>query len=872
MAPTALNKLDTPQMKWLSRILKSVIILAFIAVINGLIGAVAIYFYLAPGLPEIDTLRDVQFQVPLRVYSEDNKLIAEYGEKRREPLEHDQIPENMIQAVLAAEDSNFYSHPGVDYRGLLRAGVSLIMTGKKKQGGSTITMQVARNFFLTRKKTFTRKLSEIMLALKIEKELSKEEILELYMNKIYLGHRSYGVGAAAKVYYGKDINEISLAQTAMIAGLPKAPSRYNPIANPPRATIRRNYVLGRMKELGYIDEAAYEEALNAPVTAKRHTAKIEAEAPYIAEMVRSDMVERFGQEAYTGGYRVYTTVNTELQETANLAVRSVLDAYSERHGYHGPEARLEAIPEDPEALQKKLADFPTIGNLIPGVITQVDEKAIQVTLRDHGPVSVDWDNLNWARRFKDTNIRGPKLKKAADAFTIGDIVRLRQVEKKEDKKKAKKTDETEQEPQLVWRLAQIPKNASALVALNPRDGAIISLVGGYDFYYSKFNRANQAKRQPGSGFKAFIYSAALENGFTAASVINDAPVVFNDASLEGAWRPENYSGKWFGPTRLRFALTKSRNLISIRLLRSMGIRRALNHIEKFGFEKETLPANLSLALGSANVTPLEMAKGYAVLANGGFLVEPYLIKRIEQNFEDVIYEAEPLLACPSCSDEELEAAAKMLEEAKAKAAAKQTETAGEVQPVEMQENETEELALEEQPPRYAPRVISEENRYIMYSMMQDVIQRGTAVRAKVLGRKDLAGKTGTTNDQRDAWFNGFNQSIVANVWVGFDDNSKLGRGEVGGRAALPAWIDFMKVALKDTKDQSPRMPNDLVTVRIDPKTGLRAPAGFDGAMFEVFRPDHVPEMLPVSEIVVDPIFAEDVSPEEATREPAADLF
>ena len=773
-------------MKWLVKIFKFLVVTGFLGALGGAIALGVAYYYVEPELPNIDNLRDVRLQVPLKVFSHEGKLIAEFGEQRRDPLSYEQIPRTMVQAVLSAEDANFFTHPGVDYRGLLRAGLQLALTGKKKQGGSTITMQVARNFYLTRQKTYTRKLSEILLALRIEEELSKPEILELYLNKIYLGQRAYGVGAAAQVYYGKRVDELDLAQTAMIAGLPKAPSTFNPLANAPRAIERRNYVLGRMLELGFIDRRAYENAIAQPVTASRYAPPIEVEAPFIAEMVRADMVERFGEEAYTGGYSAFTTVRDNEQTAANRAVRNALDAYSERHGYYGPEDRLDPLPSDEAGLDAVMADRPTIGELRPAVVTAIADQSASLYLGNGERGTLGWEGIEWARPFIDTDRRGPKPKAVADVLKPGDLIRVRRVA---------------QDQETTWRLAQIPRAAGGLVALDPLDGAVRALVGGYDFYYSKFNRVTQAKRQPGSGFKAFIYSAALDNGFTPASLINDAPVVFDDPSLEGAWRPENYSGKFFGPTRLRYALTKSRNLVSIRLLRSMGVEAALEHIARFGFDPDELPKNLSLALGSADVTLLQMARAYAVLANGGYLIDPYFVERIEQEGTGVIYQAAPSRVCRDCDN-----------------TAAGTAQGG----------------------TPAPRVLDERNRYLMYSMMQDVIRSGTATKARELGRQDLAGKTGTTNDQRDAWFNGFNQHLVANTWVGFDDNSKLGRGEVGGRAALPAWMDFMREALKDVPDEEPEMPEDIVMLRIDPSTGLLADAATEDAIFEVFRAEDAP--------------------------------
>ena len=812
-------------MTWLKKLLKFGLILSFVGALLGAGALAAAYFYISPNLPDIEELRKVQLQVPLKVYSAEGELIAEFGEKRRSPVKYEELPERMVQAIVSAEDANFFSHPGVDIRGLLRAGIKLVLTGQRKQGGSTITMQVARNFYLSRKKTYLRKLYEIFLALRIEEELSKGEILELYLNKIYLGHRSYGVGAAARVYYGKNLDELTLAETAMIAGLPKAPSAYNPLANPPRALLRRNYVLGRMLELDYIDQATHAEAVQQPITAKRYSPDIQVEAPYIAEMVRAEMVERYGAEAYTGGYDVFTTINGPAQTAANAALRKALDNYSERHGYRGPESQTE-LPQSEEQRDDLLAAYTPVGELLPGLVLATEEQTASVYLGQGRSVTLPWQGLSWARAYQDTNRRGAAPKTAADILAAGDLVRVREA--------------TDEQGNNYWRLAQVPKVSGALISIKSRDGAIQALVGGYDFYSSKFNRVTQAIRQPGSGFKAFIYSAALEHGFTPASLINDAPVVFNDPSLEGAWRPENYSGKFFGPTRLRYALTKSRNLVSIRLLRNIGVNPALQHISLFGFNPDDMPHNLSLALGSANVTPLQMARGYAVLANGGFLVEPYLITRIEQNGE-ALFEANPAIACDDC-----------VEQAPSQPALSE--------------------AQEPDAPNLAPRVISKQNRFLMYSMMQDVITSGTAVRARKLGRRDIAGKTGTTNDQRDAWFNGYNQSIVTNVWVGFDNNDKLGRGEVGGRAALPAWIDYMRVALDGMPDESPAVPIGIVSARIDPETGLRAPAGTPGAIFEMFSEDNLPEMMSSSATAGSTGGGSGASGSGSTTAPVTDLF
>ncbi len=739
------------------------------------------YLHFRSELPSIDNLQEIQLQIPMRVFSADGKLIAQYGEKRRDPVRYEDIPENLVHAFLAAEDQNFFRHYGIDPAGLARAAVTLVLSGKKRQGGSTITMQVARNYYLTRQRTFTRKIREIFLALHIEQELSKENILELYLNKIYLGHRAYGIKAAGQVYYGKPLEQLTLAETAMVAGLPKAPSRYNPVTNPRRALQRRNYVIQRMLALGYVSKEQADVALNAPVTAELHRAKVELEAPYLAEMVREQLVREYGADAYTSGINIYTTVSSKLQQAANRGLRKALEDYDKRHGWRGAEKHYAPLPEDNDSLDQLLAEIRPVQQLIPAIITGLEEKSAQAYLGKGQHIQIDWKGLSWARPYEDESHRGAKPKTASDILKTGDLVRI--LEQQDD------------EGNSYWQLSQIPAVAGALVSLDPVDGSLNALIGGYDFYSSKFNRATQAKRQPGSGFKPIIYSAALEAGYTAASLINDAPVVMENNGDDDTWRPKNYSGKFYGPTRLRWALTKSRNLVSIRLLRAMGVAHALEHAQRFGLDPDQLPHTLSLALGSGEVTPLQMARAYAVLANGGYLIEPWFIQRIEKNRE-TIFEAEPLIAgeCEDC--------------------------------------------------RQAPRTLPEENRYIMYSMMQDVITRGTAIRARALGHSDLAGKTGTTNEQRDAWFTGYNQHIVTTVWTGFDDNSRLGKGEVGGRVALPAWIEFMKVALEDIPDDPPVMPSSLVTVRIDKNTGLQVAGNSPDSMFEIFRPGNEP---PVSE-------------------------
>ena len=807
--PKSTETPDKPKTSKTRKLSKFIFYLFLIGSIIGAAGVAAIYLYISPNLPSVQSLKDVQFQVPLRIYSADDKLMGEFGEKRRLPLRYNQFPEQLVHAFLGAEDDRFFVHPGVDYHGLLRAVKVMIATGQKAQGGSTITMQVARNFFLSTEKTFLRKFSEILLALRIEQELSKEDILSLYLNKIYLGNRSYGVGAAARVYYGRDIDKLTIAEMAMIAGLPKAPSRYNPIVNPDRALIRRNYVLRRMLELEFIDDSTFKTEVARPVTAKLSSQGIELEAPYAAEMVRKEMVERYGDEAYTGGYTVRTRIVSNLQRKANDAVRYNLLAYEERHGYRGAEDHLDTLeysePEDWRKMLRKMDDHPL---LKAGVVIEVNDDSVMVYLENGRIAHVCWKGLKWAAPYVNGNIVGAKPKNAYQILSEGDVIRIYDAGKGR------------------WSLGQIPEVSGAIVSLDVKNGAIQAVVGGYDFYRSKFNRATQAKRQPGSNIKPFVYSSALEKGYTAARLINDAPVVFNDPGLEEAWRPENYSGKIYGPTRLREALVKSRNLVSIRILRDIGIKYAINYVKRFGFNAKELPRDLSLALGSASLTPLEIARAYATFANGGYLIEPHIIDRIVGSNSELLYQSNPPTVCPKC---EQAIAAEEIDD----------DPSGETDMITLMESES--AAEDQAVVNLAKRVVSAENVYIMTTILRDIVQHGTGRRAKVLKRNDLAGKTGTTNDQRDAWFSGFNSDVATTAWVGFDDSHPLGDRETGARAALPMWINYMREALKGLPQKPLIQPSGIVTVRIDPESGMLAGSDFPKAIFESFRKQYVPK-------------------------------
>lgn len=810
----------------MKKLFRRLIVLLLVSLLLGAATVGITYLVLEPDLPDVETLRDVQLQVPLRVFSEDGKLIGIFGEKRRIPVTVQQMPDFLKQAFLAGEDARFYEHPGIDYQGITRAVVSLLTTGEKSIGGSTITQQLARNFFLTSEKTWTRKIKEAFLALKIEQQLSKDEILELYLNKIFLGYRAYGVGAAAEVYYGKSTNQLSLAQCAMIAALPKAPSRINPITSPDRAIERRDYVLSRMLELGYIDQIQYDAAATEPDRAYYHGAIAEISAPYVAEMVRVMALRTLGAKAYTGGFIVTTTINSRLQTAANLAVSNGLEEYDQRHGFRGPEAHVDlAEGSTTSDWAEILLPHQPISGLEPGLVIEIGDGLALVYLRNGQTIALSLDDMKWAAPFIDRNRKGRAPKTTEDLVTPGDIVRARL-----------HNDGT-------WKLGQLPEVEAALVSMDPRSGDIKALVGGYDFARSKFNRVTQGRRQPGSSFKPVIYSAALENGFTVASLVNDAPIVFEDSELERTWKPQNFSEKFYGPTRLREAMVNSRNLVSIRLLRHIGIDYARNYGQRFGFDKADLPANLSMALGSASLTPLSMARAYSVFANGGYLVTPQYVRTISDSEGRVVYRTLPATICDDCKPEALVAEELEIPMDRAKPQLRTleitTDTTTRDEDASQSGSRMAPMPVEE---NYAEQTITPQNAYLVRSMMMDVVRRGTGVRAMELGRKDLAGKTGTTNEQRDAWFSGYNSNLVTSVWVGFDNHEPLGRRELGGRAALPVWIEYMGVALEGVEDKPPIMPDGLAQARIDPETGLLATLDNPDGVMEIFQAGNLPPM------------------------------
>jgi len=735
----------------------------FYSLILGLVIISSVYFYYTPQIPSVSELRDTQLNLPLRVYSKDDQLIAEFGEYRRRPVTYEEVPDDLRNAFISIEDARFYDHKGIDFRGIARAALSAFKSRRVTQGASTITMQVARNFYLSNARTLDRKLREALLALKIEDDLSKEEILELYLNKIFLGKRSYGVGSAAEIYYGKKVEELTLAQSAMIAGLPKAPSKYNPITNPTRAKVRRDYILKRMFELDYITESAFETAVKEDLSATIHTVESQTYAPYMAEMARTDAIKRFGEEnIYKLGLKIYTTLDSDEQDNAISTLRNNLINYTKRHGYRGAEDQVSlSAVKTTQTKQSKLKEYKIFAKLYPALVTAVDDKKATLEVYQQSkPIQLSLKEMSWARKYINENRRGKKPKKVNDVLNLGDIVRV------------------EKNRKGIWNLSQLPKATGALVSMNPQNGAIEAIAGGFDFTYSKFNRALQAKRQPGSSFKPFIYAAALAKGLSPATTIEDKSLELENST----WDPKNYGHEEGGPTRLRVALAKSKNLVSIRLLQEIGLGYAIQYAKRFGFKKRALPADLTLSLGTGSATPLEMATAYSSFANGGYKVESHYIRKIVDKNDNVIFEADPITVCPSCLS-----------------------------------NNNSNKKYVNHP---AKRIMKPEIHYQITSMLQSVTQAGTAARTNRLNRTDLAGKTGTTDDQKDAWFAGFTPSKVAIVWVGFDQIAPLGKKETAADAALPIWMDFMKIALKDDKQQGWKVPRGLINVELDAETGM----------------------------------------------------
>jgi penicillin-binding protein 1A len=727
-----------------------------------LVGYAAAIVY--PALPSLEALTSYNPKVPLQIYSSEGYLLGEFGEERRALVKIDEVPDGLRKAILAAEDERFYEHGGVDYIGVLRAVLHNFTAGSAKQGASTITMQVARNFFLSTEKTFTRKFHEALLAFKIEHSLTKDQILEIYINQIYLGQRAYGFASAAQAYFGKNLRDLNLAEMAMLAGLPKAPSRYNPVVNPQRAKERQLYVLRRMRELDFVSAAQFEEASQTPIQVRRDQPEFATRADYFAEMVRQAVFERYQDDTYTKGFKVYTTLSKRHQDAAYAALRRGVMDYDERHGYRGAEAHFD-LPKTvtDEALEDILQEQADSDDVYAALVLEVGAKGVKAYRRGGEVIEISGEGLKFAR-----SMLGDKVP-ANRRLRRGALVRV------------------QKDAQGAWKIVQLPQVEAGLVSIDPTDGAVRALVGGFDFSRNKFNHVTQAYRQPGSSFKPFIYSAALEKGFTPATVINDAPILI-DAAETGSvpWEPKNFDGGFDGPIRMRTALTKSKNLVSIRILQAIGPQYAQDYVARFGFDPKLHPAYLTMALGAGSATMLEMAAAYSVFANTGYRVTPYFITRVEDGSGKVLARATPVRAGEG-----------------------------------------------------ALRVIDSRNAYVMYSMMQDVIRGGTGARAMALGRGDLAGKTGTTNDQMDAWFAGFQRHLTTVVWMGFDLPRSLGPNETGAVAALPIWVEYMGAALKDVPEDSPPVPEGVVAARIDPETGMRE-IGIDGGMVEYFFHENLP--------------------------------
>ena len=912
----------------LKSVIRSLVVFGIVGLTLALIGTTSLYFYVKTDLPSVESLKDVRLQTPMKIYTQDGKLVSQYGVKRRIPVTIDEVPQLLINAILATEDSRFYDHDGIDPIGMVRALVNLIVTGEKGQGGSTLTMQIARGFFLSREKTYIRKIKEVFIAWHIEQTLTKNEILTLYLNKIELGHRAFGFGAAAQVYYGLTLTELNLAQIATLAGLPQAPSVLNPISRPERSVERRRIVLLRMLDEGFITREEFKIARDEPVTASKHGAEIAFPAPYLADIIYNEMVELYGkEEAETGGYQVYATVPAKLQQAAQQALIQNIHDYDERHGYRGVLTNLDQlyqlwqfeteqtdsfIPavtpdvlinvdesiDDPDTsrtasevlldtlpfsiLLDLLAQVDPVDPLEPAIVMTLAEQSLQVLNQQGELLTIEWPGLAWARPYINDQRQGAIPTSAADIVQIGDIVYVRNV------------------PQKGLYLSQLPQVSSAFVALNPHDGAVQAVVGGYNFYQSQFNRATQAKRQVGSNIKPFVYSAALENGYTIASVINDAPINQWDASSGIAWRPQNSPPVYDGPIRMRQALGKSKNVVSVRLLRAVGIENTARHIAKFGFDLDDIPRDETLSLGSGSHTPLEVATGIATIANGGFAVSPYFIDKITNEAGDIIFQSNMPQACDDCFAEVPKTNVEL--DKNGNIATLEALLAKELTQSTSSQNDATSIGVDIIP---APRVISAQNAFLVAEMMRTAVRAngswnnktywlGTGWRARnLLQRTDIGGKTGTTNDSRDTWFSGFAPGLVATSWVGFDDNARqLGRtsrnqnlinlnprqfnwmgngmfgGEDGAKAAQPSWIRFMQVALADVPEGSTQVPDGITQVRIDRTTGKLTDRTDHTSMFEYFQLGSQPTAKVSQDQIVDPLQEQQTT----VKEEADDIF
>ena len=814
------------------KFLKYLLILAVCCILLGAGSIYGLYKYIEPQLPDVTTLRDVRLQIPMQVYSADGELIAQFGEKRRIPLTLDEVPPEMVKAFIATEDSRFYEHHGVDPVGILRAASVALINGHASQGASTITQQLARNFFLSPERTLMRKIKEVFLAIRIEQLMNKDEILELYLNKIYLGYRAYGVGSAAQVYFGKSVDQLTLSEIAVIAGLPKAPSTFNPLYSLDRATSRRNVVLSRMLSEGYISQTQYDQARSEAIDANYHAPEIAFSSPYLSEMVRQEMLSRYGEKAYEDGYRVYTTVTRKAQQAAQQAVRNNVLDYDMRHGYRGPANVLWKVGEsawDSKKITDSLKALPTYGPLLPAVVTEANPQEATAMMADGTAVSLRMEGIRWARPYRSDTAQGATPRKVTDAVQTGQQIWVRQVGD-------------------AWWLAQVPDVNSALVSINPQNGALIALVGGFDFNQSKFNRATQALRQVGSNIKPFLYTAAMDKGLTLASILNDVPISRWDAGAGSDWQPKNSPAEYAGPIRLRQGLGQSKNVVMVRAMRAMGVDYAAEYLQRFGFPARNIVHTESLALGSASFTPLQVARGYAVMANGGFLVDPYFINKIEDGQGNVVFEARPKVACAECDIPVIYGETQksnVLENRDVEDVAVSQEQQNAVVPMPRLEQANQALVAQTGVTEYAPHVINTPLSFLIKSALNSNIfgepgWQGTGWRAgRDLKRNDIGGKTGTTNSSKDAWFSGYGPGVVTSVWIGFDDHRRdLGRTtasgaikdqisgyEGGAKSAQPAWDDFMKHALDGVPEEPLTPPPGIVSVNIDRSSGQLANGG-----------------------------------------------
>ncbi|MFP9228061.1 peptidoglycan glycosyltransferase/peptidoglycan DD-transpeptidase MrcA [Pectobacterium cacticida] len=814
------------------KFVKYLFILAVSCILLGAASIYGLYRYIEPQLPDVTALKDVQLQTPMQVYSADGELIAQFGEKRRIPLTMAQIPPDLVHAFIATEDSRFYEHHGVDPIGIIRATSIALTSGHASQGASTITQQLARNFFLSPERTLSRKVKEVFLAIRIEQLLTKDEILELYLNKIYLGYRAYGVGAAAQVYFGRPVDQLTLSEMAMIAGLPKAPSTFNPLYSHDRAVARRNVVLARMRDENYITQAQYDTARNETLVANYHAPKISFSAPYVAEMARQEMVKRYGEDAYNDGYKVYTTVSKKLQMAAQEALRNNVMAYDMRHGYRGPGKVLWKIGEgvwDRAKMLAALKALPVYGPLYPAIVTSTTADNAIAILSDGSNIALPMAGMRWARPYLSDTRQGPTPKRVTDVVQTGQQIWVRKV-----------NDD--------WWLAQVPNVNSAIVSLNPKDGAIEALVGGFDFNQSKFNRATQALRQIGSNIKPFLYTAALDKGLTLATILNDVPITRWDAGAGSDWRPKNSPATYDGPIRLRQGLGQSKNVVMVRAMRAMGVDYAADYLQRFGFPAQNIVHTESLALGAASFTPLQVVRGYSVIANGGYLVDPYLITRIESETGGTVFTATPKVVCDTCNlplvygetpRSPVLAATNVEDVATSQEAPRQGLPQPELEPI------TPEAVQKNATQPYAPHVISTPLAFLIKDALNSNIfgepgWMGTGWRAgRDLKRRDIGGKTGTTNSAKDAWFSGYGPNLVTTVWIGFDDHRRnlgatsasgvikdqISGYEGGAKSAQPAWDDFMKVALEGVPEQPLTPPPGIVSVVIDRSTGKLSNGG-----------------------------------------------